>query len=134
MKNQSSALVGECHSTCNSGTEIDGIKFYGTPWIPIISYSWAFEAERDVLSKRFSAIPHPLRQISLSVLLKREYLHPRLRALLLLHRSALATLGLPTSQRVVGARKGRLRKPSSFYQSHTNIIPHIAHRRNSGTH
>ena len=48
------------HFLCDSGTEIDGVKFYGTPWVPIISYSWAFEAEHDVLSKRFSAIPSGL--------------------------------------------------------------------------
>lgn len=36
---------------------INGIKFYGSPWVPIISYRWAFEAETDKLSERFSKIP-----------------------------------------------------------------------------
>ena len=42
---------------CDSGVEVYGLKFYGTPWIPIINYMWAFEGERDELKKRFSAIP-----------------------------------------------------------------------------
>lgn len=41
----------------DSEAEVSGMKFYGTPWIPIINYRWAFEGERDKLKKRFSAIP-----------------------------------------------------------------------------
>ena len=41
----------------DSGVEVSGLKFYGTPWVPIINYMWAFEGERDELKKRFSAIP-----------------------------------------------------------------------------
>ena len=41
----------------DSGVEVSGLKFYGTPWVPIINYMWAFEGERDKLKKQFSAIP-----------------------------------------------------------------------------
>jgi Icc-related predicted phosphoesterase len=44
-------FLGDC------GAEINGVKFYGTPWVPIISYSWAFEGEHDTLKKWFSKIP-----------------------------------------------------------------------------
>ena len=30
---------------------------HGTPWMPLISYSWAFEGEHDTLKKWFSKIP-----------------------------------------------------------------------------
>lgn len=39
---------------------INGVSFYGSPWVPIISHSWAFEAENDVLEKKFSMIPENL--------------------------------------------------------------------------
>ena len=42
---------------CDSGVEVYGLKFYGSPWVPIINYRWAFECEHDKLKKRFSAIP-----------------------------------------------------------------------------
>jgi len=45
------------HFLGDRGTEIDGVKFYGTPWVPIISYSWAFEGEPDTLKSWFSKIP-----------------------------------------------------------------------------
>ena len=41
----------------DSGVEIGGVKFYGSPWIPIISHLWAFEAEPDELKDWFSKIP-----------------------------------------------------------------------------
>ena len=41
----------------DSGVEVLGLKFYGTPWIPIINYMWAFEAEYEKLNTVFSAIP-----------------------------------------------------------------------------
>lgn len=41
----------------DSGAEVSGLKFYGTPWVPIINYRWAFEAERGKLKTAFSAIP-----------------------------------------------------------------------------
>ena len=42
---------------CDSGVEVYGLKFYGTPWVPIINYMWAFEAEHEKLKTVFSAIP-----------------------------------------------------------------------------
>ena len=45
------------HFLGDRGTEIGGVKFYGTPWVPIISYSWAFEGEPDTLKKWFAKIP-----------------------------------------------------------------------------
>ena len=41
----------------DSGVEVSGLKFYGTPWVPIINYMWAFEAEHEKLKTVFSAIP-----------------------------------------------------------------------------
>lgn len=40
--------------------EVDGLKIYGSPWVPIISYRWAFEAESDKLRERFSLIPNDI--------------------------------------------------------------------------
>lgn len=40
--------------------EFRGLKIYGTPWIPVISHSWAFESERRELSDSFSKIPYGL--------------------------------------------------------------------------
>ena len=40
--------------------EVGGLKIYGTPWVPIISYMWAYEAEHDELVKCFSKIPEDL--------------------------------------------------------------------------
>ena len=42
---------------CDSGVEVCGLKFYGTSWIPIINYMWAFEAEHEKLRTVLSAIP-----------------------------------------------------------------------------
>ena len=47
-------FLGDC------AAEINGIRFYGTPWVPIISYSWAFEGEPDTLRQWFSKIPSGL--------------------------------------------------------------------------
>ena len=48
------------HFLVDKGVEIDGVKFYGTPWVPIISWSWAFEADPAALKRRFSKIPADL--------------------------------------------------------------------------
>ena len=37
--------------------EVKGLKVYGTPWVPVISHRWAFEAENDTLKRKFDAIP-----------------------------------------------------------------------------
>jgi len=46
-----------CHMLIDSGFTYDGISFYGSPWVPIISYSWAFELETSDLEQKFSMIP-----------------------------------------------------------------------------
>lgn len=51
------AFSSNVHFLVDGSTEISGTKFYGTPWVPIISYSWAFEAEPGKLRSRFSKIP-----------------------------------------------------------------------------
>lgn len=33
------------------------VKIYGTPWVPVISHSWAFEAESPDLKRKYSKIP-----------------------------------------------------------------------------
>ena len=45
------------HMLIDSGIDINGIKFYGTPYVPIISHRWAFEAESDELKRHFQKIP-----------------------------------------------------------------------------
>ena len=37
--------------------DVGGLKIYGTSWVPIINYRWAFEAEHDKLAEKFSQIP-----------------------------------------------------------------------------
>ena len=46
-----------CRYLHDSNTEISGIKFYGTPYIPIINYIWAFESNNQVLKQKFNNIP-----------------------------------------------------------------------------
>lgn len=48
------------HILLDSGCELCGLKLYGTPWVPIISWSWAFEADHDKLFDKFSNIPEGL--------------------------------------------------------------------------
>lgn len=48
---------GNVKYLCDSGAEVHSLKFYGTPWVPIINCRWAFEGGRGELKKRFSAIP-----------------------------------------------------------------------------
>ena len=48
------------HLLIDQQTTIDGISFYGTPWVPIINYRWAFEAESDKLRQMFKKIPKKL--------------------------------------------------------------------------
>ena len=39
---------------------VKGLRIYGSPWVPIISRSWAFEADGDALKEKFSKIPEGL--------------------------------------------------------------------------
>ena len=45
------------HILIDKMVEINGIKIYGTPWIPIISYRWAFESSNEKLKYNFGMIP-----------------------------------------------------------------------------
>ena len=45
------------HILVDREEEIRGLRFYGAPWVPIISMDWAFEAEHDRLVSKFSSIP-----------------------------------------------------------------------------
>lgn len=42
----------------DSAAFVKGMTFYGTPWVPIISRHWAFEADREKQIKMFSKIPN----------------------------------------------------------------------------
>lgn len=45
------------HMLLDSEITVNGLRIYGSPWVPIISYTWAFEAESDKLKKQFFKIP-----------------------------------------------------------------------------
>jgi 3',5'-cyclic AMP phosphodiesterase CpdA len=45
------------HYLIDSGITIEGIKFWGSPWIPYIVGGWAFESTSKELDSRFSLIP-----------------------------------------------------------------------------
>lgn len=46
------------HYLENSSVVINGLKFYGSPNIPIINFRWAYETEHDGLMKTFDSIPY----------------------------------------------------------------------------
>ena len=50
-------LPENAHMLIDKEIDINGLKVYGTPWVPIISYRWAFEADTEKLIQKFSAIP-----------------------------------------------------------------------------
>lgn len=56
-KNLDLKLASNATMLVDKLVEVNGLRIYGTPWVPIISYRWAFEAESDKLTKRFSLIP-----------------------------------------------------------------------------
>lgn len=45
------------HLLCDSEVIIEGIKFYGTPWVPWINGRWCFEASERSLKYVYSKIP-----------------------------------------------------------------------------
>lgn len=45
------------HMLIDQEVIIDELRIYGTPWVPIINYRWAFEAEHDELVNHFLKIP-----------------------------------------------------------------------------
>jgi Icc-related predicted phosphoesterase len=46
------------HILIDSEYEYNNIRFYGSPYVPIISYRWAFEADHQKLQKHFRRIPY----------------------------------------------------------------------------
>ena len=56
-KNLNLVLASNATMLIDKLIEVGGLKIYGAPWVPIISYRWAFEAESDKLKERFSLIP-----------------------------------------------------------------------------
>lgn len=52
-------LPDNCHIIVDSGVEIEGVKIYGTPWVPYINGFWAFEDCGDGadLAEHYSRIP-----------------------------------------------------------------------------
>lgn len=53
-------LAANATMLIDRAVEVKGLKIYGTPWVPIISYRWAFEAESDRLKTKFATIPEGL--------------------------------------------------------------------------
>ena len=47
------------HYLYQQHTEIEGVKFYGTPWTPTFG-NWAFMQSEDVLNNYFASIPNDL--------------------------------------------------------------------------
>lgn len=50
-------LPKNCHILIDEEKTIAGIRFYGTPWVPVINHRWAYEGFSLVLRERFSHIP-----------------------------------------------------------------------------
>lgn len=50
------ALLGGMHYLEDSGVEIEGVKFWGTPWVNKF-YNWSFMAYESDLSKIYKLIP-----------------------------------------------------------------------------
>lgn len=48
------------HFLVDAEIEVNGVRIYGSPWVPIISHSWAYEAEPKILEEKFSKIPDGL--------------------------------------------------------------------------
>ena len=44
----------------DSGCEIEGLKFYGSPWTPIF-FDWAFMLSEPELAAKWAASSHPVR-------------------------------------------------------------------------
>ena len=59
-KDMSIKWPSNAHILLDTGCKVKGLKFYGSPWVPIISYSWAFEAENAKLAEKFNKIPEGL--------------------------------------------------------------------------
>lgn len=51
------SLAPNAHMILDECIDVKGVKIYGSPWIPVISYRWAFEVEHDILVEKFKKIP-----------------------------------------------------------------------------
>jgi Icc-related predicted phosphoesterase len=51
-------FMSNLHILCDRKADIFGVKFYGTPWVPPINGTWAYEAEERDLSYKFGKIPY----------------------------------------------------------------------------
>ena len=49
-----------CHILIDQEITVNGLRIYGTPYVPIINYRWAFEVENDILKEKFKMIPENL--------------------------------------------------------------------------
>ena len=58
--NLSVKLQENCTMLIDQEINVNGLRIYGSPWVPIISHSWAFEAEHDFLKDKFNKIPEDL--------------------------------------------------------------------------
>lgn len=59
-KDLSIKLPSNVHLLVDVEADIKGLRVYGSPWVPIISHSWAYEAEPEMLEEKFSKIPEGL--------------------------------------------------------------------------
>ena len=48
------------HLLCDEETSIEGLRIYGTPWVPWINGMWAFERNESSLPYYFAGIPEGL--------------------------------------------------------------------------
>lgn len=48
--------AGRGHYLLDDGTELAGLRLYGTPWVPDLQ-GWAFYADAEALAERMAAIP-----------------------------------------------------------------------------
>lgn len=58
LASNATMLIDKCIDIYGSNSNVSGcLRVYGTPWVPIISHRWAFEAEHDKLQDKFAQIP-----------------------------------------------------------------------------
>lgn len=48
------------HFLVDAEVKVNGMRIYGSPWVPIISHRWAYEAEPKILEEKFNKIPDGL--------------------------------------------------------------------------
>lgn len=50
-------FMSNLHILCDRKETVCGVTFYGTPWVPPINGTWAYEAEEQDLAYKFGKIP-----------------------------------------------------------------------------